>query len=178
MDALNSANSYDRLLNTVRKLFPDISFEEGSSFYWSPQKRTVVHNPYSLKEEICVWSLLHETAHAILGHETYRSDFELLALEVAAWDNAKKLGKELEIAINEEHIQDCLDTYRDWLHQRSTCPTCGSVGLQHDPREYRCHNCNTVWHVTSSRFCRPYRRKQLRQIEKSPDSVKNQTTFR
>jgi hypothetical protein len=177
MDVLNSASSYDKLLIIIGKLFPDVSFEEGSSFYWSPQNQTVVHNPSSPSEEIGIWSLLHETAHAALGHEIYKTDFELLALEVAAWGDAKKLGEKLDVTINEEHIQDCLDTYRDWLHQRSTCPTCGNGGLQHDPREYRCHNCSTKWHVTASRFCRPYRRKQLTNIKKSPDSVKNQTTF-
>lgn len=170
--------SAPKLLEAVQQFTPGITFEAGKSFYWSPHKSTVTYNSSHLGKEPGIWSLLHETAHAQLEHTIYKTDFELLLLEVAAWEHAKEIAHSLKLNIDEDHVQDCLDTYRDWLHRRSTCPTCGSVGLQHSISEYNCHNCNTTWHVTAARFCRPYRRKGTDAKEKSPDSIKNQTTFR
>jgi hypothetical protein len=60
------------------------------------------------------------------------------------------------VIIDEEHIQNCLDTYRDWLHKRSTCPRCDSHGLQ-TSEQYKCYNCRAVWRVGNERFCRAYR---------------------
>lgn len=177
MVAMNSPKTYtNRVMTSIKGLAPGVTFEPGDSFYWSPRTQTVTYNESSLSEPGGIWSLLHETSHALLDHTVYNTDFELLSLEVAAWEHAKQLGPNLETTIDENYVQDCLDTYRDWLHRRSTCPTCGSVGLQHSTTDYRCHNCNSIWHVTEARFCRPYRRKVATK-EKSPDSVKNQTTF-
>jgi hypothetical protein len=163
-----------KILEDVRPLLKSVTLLSGDTFLWSPKDKTVVYDFTKLVEDTGQWSLLHEIAHATLGHQTYESDFELLQLEVAAWEEAKQSGAKLHIDIDDNYIEDCLDTYRDWLHQRSTCPTCGSVGLQHDPREYRCHNCLSTWHVSTSRFCRPYRMKKT--LKKSPDHT-DQTTF-
>lgn len=104
------------------------------------------------------WALLHETGHALLAHKSYKTDIELLKMEIAAWEKAHELGIQFAIKIDENHVQDCLDTYRDWLHARALCPSCGTRCLQHSSgHEYRCHNCHTSWKVTPSRFCRPYR---------------------
>lgn len=152
----------DELLVKLATDYPDITLVRGDSFYWSPKRRTVTYSPGSTQPDIAKWSLLHEVSHGILGHENYRSDFELMQLEVAAWQHAKTLAKKYNIKIDPEHIQDCLDTYRDWLHGRATCPTCGTVSAQRDPGTYECFNCRSVWHVSNSRFCRPYRRKALK----------------
>lgn len=146
------------LLERLRVDYPAIRFIEGETFYWSPKDHSVTYGGFSTQPEIASWSLLHEVSHGILGHATYRSDFELMGLEVEAWQKARRLGRKYGVQIDPEHIQDCLDTYRDWLHRRSTCPTCGTVSLQKDPRTYECFNCKSSWHVSSSRFCRPYRR--------------------
>lgn len=178
MDAMSSPKiQVNKVLSSVQRLTPGILFKPNDSFYWSPEQKVIAYNETSLAKEEGVWSLLHESAHAVLGHQTYKTDFELLMMEVGAWKQAKNIASDLGIDIDEGYLQDCLDTYRDWLHRRSTCPTCANVGLQHSPSEYRCHNCHTTWHVTSARFCRPYRKKQLSSKEKSPDSIKNQTTF-
>lgn len=162
--------------NYISKLsiaLPGVKFIKSDSFHWSPKNQTISY--IDLSEEQNVWALLHEAAHAVLEHMSYQSDFELLKLEVSAWDQAKKLGEDLGHKVDEEHIQDCLDTYRDWLHQRSTCPSCSSVCLQASPNQYRCHNCYTVWNVSNSRFCRPYRLRTSSESKKSPG--KTQTTF-
>lgn len=162
------------LLEKVKKILPDVTYQAGDAFLWSPKTRTIM---YKLSpDEHHTWTLLHETAHAILGHQSYKSDVELLMLEVAAWQKAKELSLELGIELDDEHIQDCLDTYRDWLHQRSTCPRCSTVSLQVSSAEYRCHNCAADWLVSPSRFCRPYRLSS-KQIKKSPGVVP-QATFR
>ncbi len=144
-----------RLVNQLQLRLPKVSFQEGEAFCWSPKDVTITFR--SGGQIADQWSLLHEAAHALAGHQTYASDLELLLMEVEAWDKARTLGEEFGVIINEDHIQDCLDTYRDWLHQRSTCPRCSVVSLQISPQEYLCHNCDARWQVSASRFCRPYR---------------------
>jgi len=147
------------LLEKLRSDYPAIAFTKGATFFWSPKNSTVTYAAGSTQPEVAKWSLLHEVSHGILGHKRYLSDFELMQLEVEAWQYAKGLAKSYDIKINPEHIQDCLDTYRDWLHMRATCPNCGTVSTQKDPKTYECFNCRTSWHVSNSRFCRPYRRR-------------------
>ncbi|MBA2279421.1 hypothetical protein H0V99_03225 [Candidatus Saccharibacteria bacterium] len=149
-----------KLLEQLRADYPQIAFVYGDAFYWSPQDKSVTYCESSNDPAVATWSLLHEVSHGILDHTSYKSDFELMELEVAAWHHALNLGKKYHVRIDQEHIQDCLDTYRDWLHRRSTCPTCSMVSVQKDPKSYECFNCRCVWHVSNSRFCRPYRLKK------------------
>jgi hypothetical protein len=145
------------IVDYISKLLPKVKLEPGEAFYWSPNKQLITYKTSAINEDIGQWALLHEASHAILNHQNYNSDIELLKLEVEAWHNAKGLAKDLEINIDENHIQDCLDTYRDWLYRRSSCPNCGVVCIQLTPSTYSCHNCQTTWSVSSSKFCRPYR---------------------
>ena len=148
----------DDLLNKLKHITHDIKFSKGSSFAWSPTNRTITYPSKTTGSEVEAWSLLHEIGHALSAHTTYESDVDLLLIEVEAWEKAKEIGLKLDISIDEDHVQNCLDTYRDWLHQRSTCPRCGIVAMQTDSKTYRCHNCHNTWLVSASRFCRPYRR--------------------
>jgi hypothetical protein len=100
---------------------------------------------------------LHETGHALLEHTAYTSDAELLYLEVAAWKHAELLASMLGVKIDDSHIQQCLDSYRDWLFARSSCPRCLSSSLQTEIDKYECFNCRVQWRVSRSRFCRIYR---------------------
>jgi hypothetical protein len=145
------------LLHRLQKQLPTIKFVEAATFYWSPQTSTIYINSGALGSEEGQWALLHEAAHALLKHQSYKTDAALLTLEVEAWQSAQEMGKNLEVEIDEEHIQDCLNTYRDWLYARSTCPTCTLNSLQIDETTYLCMNCSTRWSVSQSRFCRPYR---------------------
>jgi hypothetical protein len=153
------------LLKDLQQQCPDINFQAGATFLWSPSNKHVIYKE-SVDEEdtVASWSLLHETGHALLDHSNYSTDFELLLMEVSAWSKAKELAARFNITIDEDHIQDCLDTYRDWLYQRSTCPGCTNCSLQIDNRTYSCFNCATVWHVSKSRMCRPYRRRHVNQV--------------
>jgi hypothetical protein len=147
-----------KLINKLQAEFPSLRFTAAKQFYWSPESAEIFYNAEA-RDQQAVWSLLHETGHALLDHRSYKADFELVRLEVAAWERAKQLAKSLGVSIDEYHIQDCLDTYRDWLYKRSICPNCTTKCLQQgDFVHYRCFNCHTTWRVTASRFCRAYRR--------------------
>lgn len=158
----------NELLERLKVDYPDLIFVQGETFFWSPENHTVTYGGGSTQPDIAKWSLLHEVSHGILGHERYQSDFELMQLEVEAWQQARQLAKNYEVKIDPEHVQDCLDTYRDWLHGRATCPTCNTVSAQKDAKTYECFNCHTSWNVSNSRFCRPYRLKKTAKNKKPP----------
>lgn len=149
----------EKLLQTLSKQFKGLEFVPGNVFTWSPRNNQVVYKP-DASGDVAVWSLLHEVGHALLAHQKFDSDFQLLLMELEAWQKAKELAAEHSIVIDPDHIEDCLDTYRDWLYQRSTCPACTSSSLQTDSRTYECFNCGTIWHVSDSRHRRSYRRKK------------------
>lgn len=164
-----------KLLKDLATLTPDVSYQAGQAFCWSPRQQQITYRGTDQPTELDEWALLHEAGHALLGHKTYNSDLELLLLEVAAWEKAVETAANFSIVIDPDHIQDCLDTYRDWLHQRSSCPVCTATCLQISPTTYRCHNCTTEWRVSTSRFCRAYRRRKSTGQEKR--SPARQATF-
>lgn len=158
MDVISSPGvTMESLLRKLKKDFKELNFERGSSFYWSAKQQRITYTLQSKENSLAVWSLLHEVAHGLLNHIRYDSDFELLLLEVEAWGKAEELAKTYGFTINSDHIQDCLDTYRDWLYQRSSCPACTNCSLQQNSTTYTCFNCGMSWQVSSSRLCRPYR---------------------
>lgn len=162
MVVMNSQRlAMDTLVDTLRSDFPALTFQIGQRFLWSSKQQIITYKEGLDRSKTQVWSLLHEVGHGLLKHRDFGSDFELLQLEVAAWQKAKQLAKRYGYQIDEGHIEDCLDSYRDWLYARSTCPSCTSCSLQIDQRRYQCFNCNTVWRVSASRLCRPYRRTAL-----------------
>lgn len=149
------------LLSKVKTDFP-YSFVHGSAFKWSPDAKQITYP--SLEGPSDEWALLHELAHAELGHYDYDLDIELLRHEAAAWQHAQEvLGPRYDIAIDEDYIQDNLDSYRHWLHDRSTCPTCHQTGLQTTQNTYSCVNCRCSWRVNDARICR-LRRTKLTQL--------------
>lgn len=151
-----SSKTSEQLIKQVASDYPQFKFKAGRQEHWSPHTNTITYEPDAPHLK---YGLLHELAHALLGHDSYHSDFELLKLESQAWQKAAKIGQKYGVKIDDEHIQNCLDTYRDWLHRRSKCPSCGIHALQQNARSYRCFNCGEVWQVSSGRFARSYRRK-------------------
>ncbi len=166
----------DSLLVRLQKAFPGLLFSPGDQFCWSPKIGTIIYKNSGKSSPISAWSLLHEVGHALLHHHNYESDLQLLEMESQAWEKAQEIGKIYNYQIDPNHIEDCMDTYRDWLHQRSACPNCSTRSLQQDARNYRCFNCGQTWSVSSSRFCRPYRRKEI-ENKKSPQSITSEATF-
>lgn len=146
------------LVQKLRSDNPSITFREGATFVWSPEARQITYVSSDAESE--PWSLLHEVSHGLLGHTTYTSDIDLLQKEVEAWEKASALSTRYSIVIDQEFVQHCLDSYRDWLHKRSVCPACHLQGIQKSLDTYSCINCVNTWNVTKERFCRPYRRLQ------------------
>lgn len=157
MATTSSNKTANALIAKLRKDYPQFKFKAGDEEHWSPKAKTITYNIDQNNAQLS-YGILHELSHALLNHSTYHSDFELLKLESEAWELASKIGRKYGIEINEDHIQNCLDTYRDWLHRRSSCPKCGTHVLQKDASCYQCFNCHTSWQVSSGRFVRPYRK--------------------
>jgi len=149
----------EKLISKLRADHPRLVFKPGLAHCWSPEHGQILYENTSKTHNI--EGLLHELGHARLQHKGYASDLELLQKEVDAWGEAQGLAKTYEVPFSDDHMQDCLDTYRDWIYKRSTCPKCLSTGLQRDEQHYHCINCAHVWGVTASRFCRPYRRSKV-----------------
>lgn len=138
------------LLPRVTADFPDITFAAGELFSWSPSQQTVF---YSTEDPENVALLLHELSHGLLDHRRYSKDVELLAMETAAWDKARELAQKYEVQIEDDAIEAHLDTYRDWLHARSTCPNCEASGYQSGKNTYDCVACGHQWRVNEARLC-------------------------
>lgn len=148
----------EKIIEALKRDFGYLTFTRASAASWSPEKNEI---SYADEESSAgLWSLLHEVGHAVLDHNSYESDLDLLQKEVAAWEKAQAISKAYGITISVDHIQACLDTYRDWVHKRSACPTCSIHGLQQSKALYCCPNCQDTWTVSSARFCRPYRLKK------------------
>jgi hypothetical protein len=142
--------SITSLADRLQRDYPDIIFTEGDDFHWSPSNKTVTYTQSSEDQA----SLLHELSHALLGHTDYKKDISLIEMERDAWQYAKdNLGPAYDQPIIDEIIEDALDSYRDWLHARSTCPNCQATGIQTKREEYRCLACRTKWRVNEARIC-------------------------
>ena len=100
-----------------------------------------------------VWQVLHEVGHALLDHQIYSRDIELLGMERDAWQRAEVVAADLDLTIPDDVIQTHLDTYRDWLHARSLCPDCTQTGIQIDSAQYECPHCHATWRVNDARTC-------------------------
>lgn len=138
------------LINKLRSDYPDIGFVSGDEFRWSPTDKTVIYEENSDDTA----SLLHELAHSLLRHASYTRDLRLLEMERDAWHRAiEVLAPNYGVEISEKTIDSALDSYRDWLHARSTCPKCEATGIQIKQSEYRCLACHTKWRVNEARVC-------------------------
>lgn len=139
--------------NQIVKDFPGYSFVLRDKFYWSSTENTIFYRQVKNTDDISL--LLHELAHAELGHTDFAYDIELIKIETGAWNYAKNnLATKYEIEINEDCMEDSLDSYRFWLHKRSQCPECLQNGLQTNQNAYSCINCRHSWRVNNSRLCR------------------------
>lgn len=144
------------MLSQLKNNYPDISFEASDDFTWEPSSKTVYYNP---KNPDASALLLHEISHAILGHDQYKSDIDLIKIERAAWQKAESISIEYRQTISHELVESTLDSYRDWLHSRSTCPSCSAVGIQSRNDRYKCPACSHEWRVNEARSCRLMRYK-------------------
>ncbi|MEM6997701.1 MAG: hypothetical protein AAF413_02190 [Patescibacteria group bacterium] len=129
---------------------PEIIFTEGDNFVWSPEINTIY---YPKNDRTCM-SLLHEIGHAKLAHKSYQLDIQLVKMEADAWQIASELAPKYDIDIPTEHVENCMDTYRDWLLSRARCPECEIAGIQSAVSLlYTCINCAKKWKVPMETQC-------------------------
>lgn len=138
------------ILPNLKNKYPQFKFAPGDDFAWSSSDKTIYYDEKSPDLSIL---LLHELSHALLGHDKYDRDIELIKMERQAWEYTLKLAPTLRITITEDLVQSTLDSYREWLHNRSTCPKCQATGSQTDKNLYKCPVCSNNWRVNEARTC-------------------------
>lgn len=129
-----------KFLQRLREDYPEFRFINGSKFAFRPPKTIVLGPPEPFSELLA----LHEVSHAILKHKTFRVDVERLKMESEAWEKARELATGYDIEVNEDLIQNELDTYRDWLHNKSKCRLCGLTRYQTPDGVYHCPRCENL----------------------------------
>lgn len=130
----------EELLEKIKKEYPEFRFVLGRKFMFKTPKTIVVR----LDEARGDLLLLHELSHALLGHRDYKTDVRRLKMEVEAWEKAKELAPLFKIEVDEDFIENELDTYRDWLHKKSRCPKCGLTRFQTQNGQYHCPKCDLL----------------------------------
>lgn len=145
--------SITSLLNSLHTTHPHLTFEQGDDFHWDYNQQTIYY-PAPTSDSSWPAHLLHELAHAKLQHHSYTRDIELIRLEREAWTYARTtLAVIYEIQIDTEVIESAMDSYRDWLHSRSTCPACHATGYEVKKHTYTCMACSEQWNVNEARLC-------------------------
>lgn len=141
------------LTSLVTKLsadFPELSLVPSDAFSWDPSKKSIF---YATKFPSSAALLLHELSHALLDHDSYEKDIQLVAMERDAWGKAVELAAKYGVDTDEDMVQDHLDSYREWMHARSRCPSCDAVGVQSGKNTYHCVACRADWTVNEARLC-------------------------
>lgn len=138
------------LIQNLQKSSPEITFVSAQDFGWNPETKTI---RYDESSDSLTAYLLHEYGHALLSHDSYDRDIDLIAMERDAWKKAREIAKQYDLTISAELVEDSLDSYRDWMHARSQCPTCSATGIQTEEQRYTCIACRACWKVNEARRC-------------------------
>lgn len=134
-----------KLVDRLAKDYPQFKWTPSDCAHWSAAEQTIYYNDDPLQT-------LHELGHALLGHDHYNLDIQLLQIERAAWDKAAEIAPHYAYKISSDTIEDALDSYRDWLHARSRCPKCGLTGIQsRTDGHYYCPTCGTKWRASDGK---------------------------
>lgn len=143
--------------NTTKNNLPDILKTEFPNLTFRPGKRFFYRYPKTIHYETdfddfspYLHQFLHELGHALSGHKDYKTDIKRLKLEREAWDRAKLLYDSLSKKYplikstpwDPDFVEFSLDTYRDWLHNKSRCPRCGLTRAQSSDKKYHCPRCD------------------------------------
>ena len=126
------------LLSKLQNDYPHLIFKASTKFTFRPP-RTILFNP---ADPNFTQLILHELGHATLKHFTFSTDLERLKMERAAWEQARSLSKIYHISLDDDLVESELDTYRNWLHQKSTCKKCGLTRYQTRDGRYHCPHCD------------------------------------
>ncbi len=91
------------LIDRLRHDYPQFVFHPGQTAHWAPDSQTIYYDRDDL-------TTLHELGHALLGHDTYHQDAELLQIERQAWLKAQQIAPRYGLSISNEVIERALDS--------------------------------------------------------------------
>ena len=127
------------LIEQLQSDYPEFRFLKGAKFLFRPP-RTIYYMPDAVEYGDLL--LMHELGHAVLHHRDFRTNAERVKMERAAWEKARELCKLYGVEFRDDVAQGELDSYRDWLHQKSRCPKCGLTRFQTPDGVYHCPKCD------------------------------------
>ena len=130
-----------KFVQTLQRDFPNFAFKASSRFRFHPPK-TIYYNLKTSPNSFSL-QLLHELGHALSNHKNYTVDIERLKMEREAWEKVRPLCNIYHIPYDSDFVENALDTYRDWLHKKSLCKTCGLTRAQSPDGRYHCPQCET-----------------------------------
>lgn len=134
---MTGASDLRDLISKIKADYPNFTFKTGRKFAFR-YPNTITIGPSEPFDSLL---LLHEVSHALLGHRDYSRDIDRVKMESEAWEKTKELANHYGVEIDEDLVQDELDTYREWLHQKSRCPKCGLTRFQTPDNKYHCPRC-------------------------------------
>ena len=137
---MTEANDLRDLITKIKADYPNFTFKTGRKFAFR-YPSTITIGPSEPFDSLL---LLHEVSHALLGHRDYSRDIDRVKMESEAWEKAKSLASHYGVEVDENLIQDELDTYREWLHKKSCCPKCGLTRYQTNDQIYHCPRCENL----------------------------------
>ena len=126
------------LVDMVRVDYPDFRFRRGKRFAFRPPD-TILIGP---EEEYDSLLFMHEGGHAVSGHRDFNQDAKRIKMEREAWERARDLCLKYGVNYDEDVVECELDTYREWLDQKSRCPVCGLTRFQTPDGQYHCPRCD------------------------------------
>lgn len=143
-----SKNAY-AFLNELSSEFPQFNFIPSTRFKWKPEKSIYLDVKTPAPPLNFYLQTLHELGHALSNHKDYKTAIKRLKMESEAWERARELikthgnwQKKYGIYFDEDFAEAELDTYRDWLHTKSKCKTCGLARFQTKDGKWHCPNCD------------------------------------
>ncbi len=137
------------LINQLVLDYPHFSFRTSKRFSFrltpnSPHQDGIIF--IGPPQPFFALQTLHELSHAINRHQDFTTSIGRLKLEREAWDYARLLLTLYSHLSPDEwdtdFVEESLDTYRIWLHQKTVCPHCGLTRFQTDDGKYHCPSCD------------------------------------
>lgn len=128
-------------LANVRGDHPEVKFVAGKRFSFRPPRTVVFCDEPGDAASLL---LLHELGHFLTGRFDFKTEVERLKIEVMAWKKARELATKYGVFVDEDLIEGELDTYRDFLHQKSRCPDCGLTRFQTPDKVWHCPKCEVA----------------------------------
>lgn len=142
------------LASRLAQDYPQFQFRPDTQAHWSAREHIIYYTNDDLQT-------LHELGHALSGHDHYVQDIELLSIERQAWQVAAQVAPRYGLCVDDEVVETALDSYRDWLHARSKCPSCGQTGWQsRTDLAYQCPACGSRWTASDGKVKQLRRRRQ------------------